>query len=109
MAVTDQKVFGAVTPQTIQEWKKSGRVNEVTITNEDGTKAVGYYRPPDVAELLMVSRFVQDDPLRASLVLYDACLLGGDVAFRDDLSVKMSAAGEMMKAIKPLAAEVKNL
>ena len=109
MAVTDQKVFGAVTPQTIQEWKKSGKVNEVTVTCEDGTKVVGYYRPPDVPELLMVSRFIEGDPIRASMVLYEACLLGGDVAFRDDLSVKMSASGQVLKAIKPLAAEVKNL
>lgn len=109
MALTDQKVFGAVTPETIEEWKKTGRVNEVTLTDENGSKAVGYYRPADVPELLMVSKFLQDDPIRASLVLYDACLLGGDVAFRDDLSVKMSAATEMLKAIKPLAATVKNL
>lgn len=109
MALTDQKVFGAVTPETIQEWKKSGKVNEVTVTGEDGTKAVGYYRPADVPELLMVSKFLQEDPIRASLVLYDACLLGGDVAFRDELSVKMTVATEMLKAIKALSAEVKNL
>ncbi len=103
------KIFGQISPEQIAEWKKAHRVKEIAIAVSKDRKVVGYFMCPDFPEMMQVQSFMEAEPFRAMAVLYDACLLGGDVEFSNDLSVKMAGAKELMGEIKPLATTVKNL
>lgn len=110
MEITEKKcVFGEIPPETLTAWNREHKVKEITVTRPDKTKVTGYFIRPDFPQLVMVSKFLEDDPVRAMALLYDDCLLGGDPAYKDELSVKMAAAGELMKEIQSCAAVSKNL
>ena len=109
MEIKDKIFNESIDAQTLEAWKKQYQVKEIAITLDNGKKAVGYFKRPDMEELLMVTKFLQEDPLRAQCVLYDACLLGGASVFNTDLSVKLTASGELFKDIKALSATSKNL
>ena len=95
----------------IADWKeKHKNVFQISVPNEDSTEELhGYFRKPTIDELALATGGNKDNPLKASLVIYNSCLLGGHPAFAEDESVKMAAMSKFGTLMKVREAEIKKL
>ena len=70
---------GGITDAQIQEWKKAGKVFEVSVPSEeeDGTVVTGYFRKPKREAIEYVAKMA-NEPVMATKYLMKHCFLGGD-------------------------------
>lgn len=105
---------GGVTQHQIEAWKLKHGVDKVKAfdipVNDEGTEiATGYFRKPDLQVIAISSKFIENDPIKAGLVLFENCWLGGDERITKDDELKMSAIESLNTMFRVRTATIKNL
>lgn len=107
-----QKMIGEATEAQIAQWKRQyGNVYaiEVSVDDDNESKAVGYFVKPDIKTLSSSSRYLETDPFKAGEVIFENCYIGGSELFKTDDEVKLAAITKLGELFKLRAAEIKKL
>ena len=104
MAKTE-KLIGEVTPDQIQEWKKThGQVYALIV---DGH--ICYVRKPKRTELAYAQTLSEKNPIKSNEVLLKSMWLGGSEAIQNDDEKFFGASGKLSEIISIKEAELVNL
>lgn len=93
----------------IKLWKqKHGKVFEIVVKDKD-KEYKGYFKKPGIDILSAASKYVTDDPIKSSRIIYENCKLAIDpeVETNEELQLSMMLACNQLFQIK--LAEVKEL
>jgi len=109
------KVFSKdpIEQTTIDEWKGKFRnvfAVEVPVSDEPGADTItGYVRKPDLEEIGIVTSGNKENPVKAVIVLYNTCLLGGHPSFETDKDVRDAAIKQFEDILKTRQATIKKV
>jgi hypothetical protein len=67
------------------------------------------FKKPNMATVSAASRFTQNDPMRATLILFNDCLVWGDKTIVDDPEKFLSVSQHMQDLLKVRVSNVKEL
>ena len=106
--MTNELICG-LTPDQLNELKaKHGRLSLVTVTEGDD-KYEGIFKEPTMDALSAITALSKQDEVKASLALFDNCLLSCDDAMKKRPRVRLSAIAQLSEIMKPLEGHIKNL
>ena len=94
----------------IARWKKlHGEVYAISVNDDEGIERTAYFKKPDLKAISAASKFAQEDPIKSGLVMFDACLLGGDDEFNKNDEFKLAAIVGIGKISKVREETIKKL
>ena len=106
---TENELICGLTSDQINELKaKHGRLSLVTVVDGD-EKYVGVFKEPSMDTLSAITALAKQDEVKASLALFDNCLLACDDAMKKRPRVRLSAIAQLSEIMKPLEGHIKNL
>lgn len=106
---THNEIICGLTPDQINELKaKHGRLSLVTVTDGE-EQYVGVFKEPTMETLSAITTLAKQDEVKASLALFDNCLLACDEAMKKRPRVRLSAIAQLSEIMKPLEGHIKNL
>ena len=106
--MTNELICG-LTPDQLNELKaKHGRLSLVTVTEGDD-KYEGIFKEPTMDALSAITALSKQDEVKASLALFDNCLLSCDEVMKKRPRVRLSAIAQLSEIMKPLEGHIKNL
>ena len=68
----------------------------------------GYFRKPDLKVIQAAAPFLDSDPVKAGLIQFENCFLGGDPEFSTNDEVRFSAIQALNKLFRVRVATIKN-
>ncbi len=87
---------------------KHGYLSLITVT--DNTKEYqGIFKEPTMDILSAVTALSKQDEVKASLALFDNCLVQCDEEMKQRPRIKLSAIAQLSETMKPLEGHIKNL
>lgn len=101
-----------ITQETIENWKKQyGSVYaiEVPLDDSGSKKVTGYFRKPDLKTIGAAARYSETDPVKAGLIVFENCWLGGDEELRNNDECIMSAIQSLSTLFVVRVSTIKNL
>ncbi len=103
-----------VTAAQIEAWKQHygiDQVFEISVPLDDDNKefVTGYFKKPNLQAISASAKVIEMDPIKAGIIMFDNCWLGGDEKFKNNDEAKMSAIDELNKLFQIRTAHVKNL
>ncbi len=106
---TKNELICGLTPDQINELKaKHGHLSLVTVTEGD-EKYVGIFKEPTMEALSAITALSKQDEVKASIALFDNCVLACDDAMKKRPRVRLSAIAQLSEIMKPLEGHIKNL
>ena len=107
--IMENELICGLTPDQINELKaKHGHLSLVTVTEGDG-KYQGVFKEPTMDALSAITALAKQDEVKASLALFDNCVLVCDEAMKKRPRVRLSAIAQLSEIMKPLEGHIKNL
>lgn len=102
---------GGVSPQQIEGWKnRHRRVYEVEVKDPETNEVFkGYFKRPDMKTLEASNALNKQNEVKASLVLFDNCWLGGAPELKEDALYQMEAIAAMSGIFSKCVHSLKNL
>jgi hypothetical protein len=98
MNTENNELICGLTPDQINELKaKHGQLSLVTVVDGD-EKYVGIFKEPTMDTLSAITALAKQDEVKASLALFDNCLLACDDAMKKRPRVRLSAIGNLAKS-----------
>ena len=119
-----------VTDSQVAHWKAQfgeGNVKEMSVPVSDPTVEIrkddfgkdmeviipppsvtGYFRKPDLKIIQAAAPYLESDPIKAGLIQFENCWLGGDPEFLHNGEVKVSAIHALNTLFRVRAATIKN-
>lgn len=106
---TNNELICGLTPDQINELKaKHGHLSLVTVTEGD-EKYVGIFKEPTMEALSAITALSKQDEVKASIALFDNCVVMCDEAMKKRPRVRLSAIAQLSEIMKPLEGNIKNL
>jgi hypothetical protein len=108
----EEAIAGGITEGQLNHWKNQyGEIKVFVIPLDDSgkKKVTGYFRKPDLKVIQAAAPFTDSDPVKAGLIQFENCFLGGDDDFKTNDEVKLSAIQALNKLFKVRVAEIKNV
>lgn len=103
---------GGITPKQLEEWKRQYTcVSLISVPLDDKGKAFvyGYFRKPDLETICLVSMFEETNKFKCIQIVMSNCYLGGDVEFKHNGEVQLSAYNQVLPMFRTRVATLKNL
>ncbi len=103
---------GEVTPTQISQWKQEYAeimAYEVEMDEEGKDIAIGYFKKPDLNIIMASSQFADEEPIKANIMVFEHCWLGGDERIKVSEEAKLSVAQLVSKSFKLKVARLKKL
>jgi len=105
----ENELICGLTPDQIDELKaKHGHLSLVTVTEGDG-QYQGIFKEPTMDALSAITALAKQDEVKASLALFDNCVIACDDAMKKRPRVRLSAIAQLSEIMKPLEGHIKNL
>lgn len=97
-----------ITEENIAMWKARFRkVSSITVVDGE-VSYTGFFRRPDMNVISAVAAVGKDDEMRAAMVMFENCWLGGDEMMREDAVIKMAAVTKLQELMKVSQVTLKN-
>jgi hypothetical protein len=94
----------------IKEWKnRYGEVHLIEVPTDDVEPLKGYFKKPNLDTLSASAKIADSDPVRAGMVMFENCWLGGDDAIKTNDEAKLSCIKALGTLIKIREASIKKL
>ena len=98
----------------IDAWKNESPTGVFAISvpstdAEDSVHITGYFRKPSIDEIGLATSGNDKTPLKATMVMYNTCLLGGHPEFDTNEDVKRAALSQFKDVLKTRTATITKL
>lgn len=103
------ETFGGKTIQEIEALKRKHKTKSIyfiEVPHEEETLAF-WFKKPDMTTVSAMAAVGASNPMAGTMVMFEDCLIEGDMSYKDDVDVFPAIAAEMASFIEPVKATLK--